>query len=123
MYHPFAVEWLYERMDGIKSENKCIMIINVKRGSSGLLCVGCPVPHQCSYAHQKTFRVGPNTNYAYMKLNQNQIQNQSEVLMVPSRYLVTDVKSFRLEDIPTWGYTGWDGTRAFGIKRGSIRKD
>lgn len=97
MYHPFVVEWGLERHANKK--NNVILIINVRSQTRGLLCIGCPTPHSCSPSHQRTFRVGPRTGWAYERLTQNQLQNQAEVLLAPSTFTVTSIGEFSTQDI------------------------
>ena len=98
MFHPFSVEWIASRPhdDGYKP---FMLIIRVTAGTGGMLCVGCPVPHECPIEHQRTFRVGPRTNWAYEALTQHQFQNQSEVILAPAKFKVTGNGSFSLRDI------------------------
>ena len=99
MYHPFSVEWIASRKHP-RGYKPFMMIIRVLPGAGGLLCIGCPVPHDCSIEHQRTFRVGPRTRWAYEALTQHQIQNQAEVILAPPvNFKVTGNASFRLRDV------------------------
>lgn len=98
MFHPFSVEWIAERRHPL-AYKPVILIIRVKAGTGGMLCVGCPVPYECSPEHQRTFRVGPRTDWVYQGLTQNQIQSQSEVILNPGKFKVTGNGDFRLSDI------------------------
>jgi hypothetical protein len=98
MFHPFTVEWIAARPHN-NGYRPIILVIRVTAGTGGMLCIGCPVPHECPIEHQRTFRVGPRTHWAYEALTQHQFQNQSEVILAPAKFKVTGTGSFRLRDI------------------------
>ena len=98
MTHTLTVEWIVARLHE-PSYKPVLMVVRVPAGTGGLLCIGCPTPHGCSIEHQRTFRVGPQTGWAYQALMQNQLQNQSEVILAPGKVRVTGTTEFRMTDI------------------------
>lgn len=98
MYHPFVVEWVVARKHNPKYK-PVILVINVPANKGDLLCVGCPMVYHCTANHQRTFRVGPRTDWAFERLDQNQIQSQSEVILAPGVFQVTGSGRFMARDI------------------------